>query len=134
ARADGRIGHVLGRDRADAGPSMRAAAGNADARRGDRHTEHAGAGTASGDGEGHLRLFPAFREAGFEREADFARAAGFEPADFPSSFAMRSSGMTANTSISIRYSGRASPWITRPVDTGNTPFSHLPIARYTASR
>src|SRR6478735_2407969 len=41
-------------------------------------------------------------------------------------FAIRSSGITAVASISTTHSGRASAFTTIPVDTGKTPFSHLP--------
>src|SRR5262249_17363774 len=36
---------------------------------------------------------------------------------------------SAMMSISMRYSGLARPCTIRPVDTGNTPFSHLPTTR-----
>ena len=39
------------------------------------------------------------------------------------------SGSTAMTSISISHSGLASAATTTPVETGNTPFSHLPTTR-----
>ena len=42
--------------------------------------------------------------------------------------------MTAVASISTTHSGLASASTTRPVEQGKTPFSHFPIARYTASR
>ena len=43
--------------------------------------------------------------------------------------ASRAGGITAITSISTSHSGRASADTTSPVETGNTPFSHLPTAR-----
>ena len=43
--------------------------------------------------------------------------------------AVRFSGITAQTSISITHSGRARPWTMRPVETGKTPFSHFPTTR-----
>jgi hypothetical protein len=39
------------------------------------------------------------------------------------------SGITAMASISTSHSGRARPETTSPVETGNTPFSHLPTVR-----
>ncbi len=44
------------------------------------------------------------------------------------------SGITAITSISINHCGWPSPEITRPVEIGNTPLSHLPTTWYTGSR
>jgi hypothetical protein len=41
----------------------------------------------------------------------------------------RSSAITAMASISTSHSGRASADTTSPVDTGNTPLSHLPTVR-----
>lgn len=41
----------------------------------------------------------------------------------------RSDGISAMMSISIRYSGLASPCTMMPVETGKTPFSHWPTTR-----
>src|SRR5258706_11557748 len=113
-RADRWIGDILGRYRAH--PRLRpgASAGNANAGGGYRDPEHPGRGAAPGEGESHGRAFGAWpprRGAGTLR------------------FLARSSGMTAQASISITHSGRARPWTISPVETGKTPFSHLPTTR-----
>ena len=47
----------------------------------------------------------------------------------PSMNGYSSSGITAIASISTSHSGRARAETTIPVDTGKTPFSHLPTTR-----
>ena len=113
--SDGGVGDVLGGDRTGTGPRPGTAAGDADAGGGDGNPQHAGLGAAADEGEGHLR-FP------FPPRPDFTLALAFV-------LAMRSSGITAQTSISITHSGRARPWTMSPVETGKTPFSHFPTTR-----
>ena len=114
-RANRRIGHILGCNSASAGPRPGATAGNTDAGGGDGDPEHAGARAAPDEREGHGRAL---------RKCRALRGAGALLR-----FLLRSSGMTAQASISITHSGRARPWTIRPVETGNTPFSHFPTTR-----